>query len=140
MRNGEEGAGGTRLFRNKRAAGILRSRVRRGALMSRAGTGVSAQPDMRGVRAVRCRHMVGGSHLTHAVLPLAADCFLGVRCICCCWSALGRRTVPALHDWWPFLLLFADASPTSAGSATVSLHRHANTATWGTKKKRTSRM
>jgi len=53
MRNGEEGAGGARVLRNKRAASILRSRVRRGALISRAGTGVTAQPDMRGVRAVR---------------------------------------------------------------------------------------
>jgi len=76
--------------------------------------------------------MVGGSHLTHAALPLAADRFLGVRYICCCWIALGGRTVPALHDWWPLLLLFADASPVSAGSATVYLHRHANTATRGT--------
>jgi len=136
MRNGEEGAGGLRVLRNKRAAGTLRSRVRRGALMSRAGTGVTTQPVMRGVRAVRCRHMVGGSHLTHAARPLAVDCILGVPDIRCCWSALGRRTAPALHDWWPLLLLFADASPVSAGSAAASLHRHADTATRGKKKRK----
>jgi len=31
--------------------------------MSKAGTGVTTQPVMHGVRAGRCRHMVGGSHL-----------------------------------------------------------------------------
>jgi len=72
---------------------------------------VTTQRVMRGVRAVRCRHMDGGSHLTHAARPLAIDCIFGVPDIRCCWSALGRRTAPALHDWWPLLLLFADASP-----------------------------
>jgi len=111
MRNGEEGASGLRVLRNQRAAGTLRSRIHRGALMSKAGTGVTTQPVMHGVRAGRCRHMVGGSHLTHASRPLSIDCILGVPDIRCGWSALCRRTAPALDDWCPLLLLFADASP-----------------------------
>jgi len=126
MKNVEEDAVGARVFRNQRAAGILRSRVRRGALMSRVGTGVNAQPDMRGVRVVRCRHMVCGLHLTHAALPLAADFFsvFGVsvvaralwagapyphfttvappsvvrRCVTCCWRCHAFSAPPCEHD------------------------------------------